>query len=34
VLGTHPSLALDKYVGTYSDGLYGDMTVRVDNGKL
>jgi len=25
---------LEKYAGTYSDSLYGDMTVRVDNGSL
>ena len=34
VPNTHPTLALEKYAGTYSDSLYGDMTVRVDNGKL
>jgi hypothetical protein len=34
VPNTQPTLALEKYAGTYSDSLYGDMTVRVDNGKL
>jgi CubicO group peptidase (beta-lactamase class C family) len=34
VANTHPSLALEKYAGTYSDSLYGDMSVRVENGKL
>ena len=31
---THPTLALDKYAGTYTDSLYGDMTVRLDGSKL
>ncbi|HEX5072973.1 MAG TPA: serine hydrolase [Gemmatimonadaceae bacterium] len=31
---THPTLALDKYAGTYTDSLYGDMVVRFDGGKL
>ena len=34
VRDTHPTLALEKYAGTYTDSLYGDMTVRVENGKL
>jgi hypothetical protein len=34
VSNTHPSLALDKYAGTYSDSMYGNVTVRVENGKL
>jgi CubicO group peptidase (beta-lactamase class C family) len=34
VTGTHPTLSLDKYAGTYADSLYGDMTVRVENGAL
>ena len=31
---THPSLALDRYVGTYSDSLVGDVVVSLENGKL
>ena len=31
VRGTHPSLALAKYVGTYRDALYGDAVVVSDN---
>jgi CubicO group peptidase (beta-lactamase class C family) len=34
VPGTHPTLALEQYAGIYTDSLYGDMTVRVDNGRL
>jgi CubicO group peptidase (beta-lactamase class C family) len=34
VPNTHPTLALDKYAGTYTDSLYGDMAVRFDAGKL
>jgi CubicO group peptidase (beta-lactamase class C family) len=34
VSDTHPTLALEKYAGTYTDSLYGDVTVRVENGKL
>jgi CubicO group peptidase (beta-lactamase class C family) len=34
VPNTRPSLALDKYAGTYTDSLYGDMTVRLQDGKL
>jgi CubicO group peptidase (beta-lactamase class C family) len=34
VPNTRPSLALDKYVGTYTDSLYGDVTVRLENGTL
>jgi CubicO group peptidase (beta-lactamase class C family) len=29
-----PSLALDRYAGTYADSMYGDATVKVENGKL
>lgn len=31
---THPSLALQRYVGTYSDSLYGPATVSLQNGHL
>ena len=34
VMGTSPSLALEKYTGTYSDSMYGDARVRLENGKL
>jgi hypothetical protein len=34
VRNTHPTLALEKYAGTYTDSLYGDMVVRLDGGKL
>ena len=34
VAGTKPSQPLDKYVGTYSDSMYGDARVRLDGGKL
>lgn len=34
VTNTHPTLALDKYAGTYRDSLYGDVTVRAENGRL
>jgi CubicO group peptidase (beta-lactamase class C family) len=34
VKGTHPPLPLEKYVGTYSDSLYGSATVRMENGHL
>lgn len=33
VRGTSP-LPLDRYVGTYSDDMYGDVTIAVDNGPL
>jgi CubicO group peptidase (beta-lactamase class C family) len=32
--GTRPSLALDKYAGTYRHNMYGTATVRLDGGKL
>ncbi|PYQ28866.1 MAG: hypothetical protein DMF56_14430 [Acidobacteria bacterium] len=32
--GTSPSLPLDAYAGTYTDTLYGDMNVKLENGKL
>jgi hypothetical protein len=34
VAGTKPSQPLDKYVGTYSDSMYGDARVRLESGKL
>ncbi|HEU4507333.1 MAG TPA: serine hydrolase [Pyrinomonadaceae bacterium] len=34
VTGTNPSLALDKYAGTYRNDLYGDVKVTHDAGKL
>lgn len=33
-VGTKPSLSLDKYVGVYSDSMYGDANVRLANGVL
>lgn len=29
-----PSLALERYAGTYADSMYGNATVKVENGKL
>ncbi len=34
VTGTRPSLALDGYAGTYSDNLYGDIRVALEDGRL
>jgi CubicO group peptidase (beta-lactamase class C family) len=34
VLGTRPSLTLDKYTGAYADPLYGNVTVRMIDGKM
>jgi len=34
VTGTRPSLALERYAGTYADSLYGEATVRLENGVL
>lgn len=34
VLGTTPSLALDQYVGVYTDNLYGDAKVWLEGSKL
>jgi len=34
VAGTKPSLSLEEYAGTYSDSMYGDASVRVENGAL
>jgi CubicO group peptidase (beta-lactamase class C family) len=33
-IGTKPSLPLDRYAGVYADSMYGDVTVRMDNGAL
>ncbi len=33
-MGTRPSLALDGYVGTYSDSMYGDVQVSKQGDKL
>jgi CubicO group peptidase (beta-lactamase class C family) len=32
--GTHPSLPLDRYAGTYADSTYGTVTVTLANGTL
>jgi CubicO group peptidase (beta-lactamase class C family) len=32
--GTHPSLPLDKYAGTYTDSLFGTTEIRFANGQL
>lgn len=34
VNGTKPSLALDKFTGTYLSDIYGNITVTLDNGQL
>lgn len=34
VANTRTSLALNDYVGTYSDRMYGDITIAEENGKL
>jgi CubicO group peptidase (beta-lactamase class C family) len=34
VMGTHPSLALEKYAGTYVHPAWGDLTIKMDNGAL
>jgi CubicO group peptidase (beta-lactamase class C family) len=34
VAGTKPSLPLDGYAGVYSDSMYGDAKVRLENGTL
>ncbi|HXF43806.1 MAG TPA: serine hydrolase, partial [Pyrinomonadaceae bacterium] len=34
VKDTKPSLALEKYAGTYADEMYGTATVKTENGKL
>lgn len=34
VVGTHPSLALEKYAGTYSHPAWGDLVISMENGAL
>jgi CubicO group peptidase (beta-lactamase class C family) len=34
VTGTHPSLALEKYAGTYTHPAWGDLVIKLDNGTL
>lgn len=34
VKGTRPSLALDRYTGTYTDSLFGKVIVTLDRGRL
>ncbi len=34
VEGTHPSVPLERYVGTFGDPLYGDVTVSTVDGEL
>lgn len=34
VVGTKPSVEVDKYVGTYRNELYGDVKVTMENGQL
>ncbi|HEY2848780.1 MAG TPA: serine hydrolase [Gemmatimonadaceae bacterium] len=34
VMGTHPSLALAKYAGTYTHPAWGDLVIAMDNGTL
>ena len=34
VLGTKPSLLLEKYAGTYNSKIYGDIDVKLESGKL
>ena len=34
VTGTRPTLALERYAGTYADSLYGPLTVAQDRGQL
>jgi len=33
-MGTHPSLALEKYAGTYTHPAWGDLVISMDNGAL
>jgi CubicO group peptidase (beta-lactamase class C family) len=33
-INSHPSLALEKYAGTYTDAWYGDVVIEFKNGKL
>jgi CubicO group peptidase (beta-lactamase class C family) len=32
--GTKPSLALERYAGTYADSLYGTLEIRLEGGRL
>lgn len=34
VEGTSPSLPLDAYAGTYADSLYGEVEIRLEDGRL
>jgi len=34
IKGTHPSLSLDKYSGSYKDEMYGEARIASENGKL
>lgn len=34
ILGTKPSLDLEKYTGTYESDIYGDIKIGLNNGKL
>jgi CubicO group peptidase (beta-lactamase class C family) len=34
VTGTTPSLALDRYAGTYQDDMFGDVVVALEEGRL
>jgi CubicO group peptidase (beta-lactamase class C family) len=34
VMGTHPSLALEKYAGTYTHPAWGDLVIKMENGAL
>ena len=34
ITGTHPTLPLDRYTGTYADSLFGTATVGMANGRL
>ena len=34
VMGTRPSLPLERYAGTYADSLYGGVVIRMENGHL
>jgi CubicO group peptidase (beta-lactamase class C family) len=34
VMGTHPSLALEKYAGTYTHPAWGDLVLKMENGAL
>lgn len=34
VRGTRPTLPLARYAGTYADSVYGELRVRVENGRL